>query len=305
VTTSLSFGALGTTASLHVTDASGLAASREVLVAELDAIDRACSRFRDDSELASLNVAGGRPFPAGDLLLEAAEVALRAARITGGAVDPTVGRALRAIGYDRDFAEIARSAKPAKVRVAAVEGWESVRIDRERRTIQVPEGVDLDLGATAKALAADRAADRAHEVAGCGVLVNLGGDVAIAGAPPPGGWRVLVTDDHASGARAEGETVCLFGGGLATSSTSVRRWATEHGHSHHVVDPTTGQSAAETWRTVSVAAGSCVDANIATTAAIVRGEAAVSWLDGLGLPGRFVRPSGSIVRIGAWPDPPV
>ena len=305
MTTSLSFGALGTTAGLHVTDASGLAAAKEILVAELDAIDRACSRFRDDSELALLNTAGGRPFPAGDLLLEAVEVALRAARITGGAVDPTVGRALRAIGYDRDFAEIAGSAAPVNVRVEAVEGWGAVRLDRERRTIQIPDGVELDLGATAKALAADRVAALAHRVAGCGVLVNLGGDVAIAGPPPRVGWRVLVTDDHASGAEAEGETVCLFGGGLATSSTLVRRWATEQGRSHHVVDPATGLSAAEIWRTVSVAAGSCVDANIATTAAIVRGEPALAWLDGLGLPGRFVRPSGSVVRVGAWPDPPV
>jgi thiamine biosynthesis lipoprotein len=305
VTTSLSFGALGTTAGLHVTDASGLAAAEEILVAELDAIDRACSRFRDDSELALLNAAGGRPFPAGDLLLEAVEAALRAARITDGAVDPTVGRALRAIGYDRDFGEIKGAAGTARVHIEEVAGWRSVRLDRERRTIQIPDGVELDLGATAKALAADRAAALAHSGAGCGVLVNLGGDVAIAGPPPPGGWKVLVTDDHANGRAGMGQTVYVSGGGLATSSTTVRRWATERGDFHHVVDPTTGLPAAETWRTVSVAAGSCVDANIATTAAIVRGEAAVAWIDGLGLPGRFVRPSGSVVRIGSWPDPPV
>jgi FAD:protein FMN transferase len=191
------------------------------------------------------------------------------------------------------------------VHVEGVAGLRSVRLDRIRRTIQIPDGVELDLGATAKALAADRAAALAHSVAGCGVLVNLGGDVAIAGPPPPGGWKVLVTDDHANGRAGTGQTVYVAGGGLATSSTTVRRWATERGDFHHVVDPTTGLPAAETWRTVSVAAGSCVDANIATTAAIVRGEAAVAWIDGLGLPGRFVRPSGSVVRVGAWPGPPV
>jgi thiamine biosynthesis lipoprotein len=304
VATSVSFPALGTTAGLHVTDPSKLAPARDVLVAELDAIDDACSRFRDDSELARLNAAGGHPFPASDLLLEAVEVALRAARLSDGAVDPTVGRALRAIGYDRDFAEIAASKTPARLRVESVAGWRVVRLDRERRTIQLPEGVELDLGATAKALAADRAVALAQGVTGCGVLVNLGGDVAIAGDPPDGGWRVFVTDDHGSGPEAEGETVCLTGGGLATSSTAVRRWPTTGGAAHHVVDPATGLAAPETWRTVSVAAGSCVDANVATTASIVRGEPAIAWLDGLGLPSRLVRPAGAVVRVGAWPEPP-
>jgi thiamine biosynthesis lipoprotein len=304
VATSVSFPALGTTAGLHVTDPSKLAPARDVLVAELDAIDDACSRFRDDSELARLNAAGGHPFPASDLLLEAVEVALRAARLSDGAVDPTVGRALRAIGYDRDFAEIAASKTPARLRVESVAGWRVVRLDRERRTIQLPEGVELDLGATAKALAADRAAALAQGVTGCGVLVNLGGDVAIAGDPPDGGWRVFVTDDHGSGPEAEGETVCLTGGGLATSSTAVRRWPTTGGAAHHVVDPATGLAAPETWRTVSVAAGSCVDANVATTASIVRGEPAIAWLDGLGLPSRLVRSAGTVVRVGAWPEPP-
>jgi thiamine biosynthesis lipoprotein len=300
----LSWHALGTTAGVHVTDSAKLALAGDALAEELDAIDRACSRFRNDSELARLNAAGGDPFPASNLLFEAVAVARRAARVSGGAVDPTVGRALRAIGYDRDFAEIAASKTPVRLRVESVAGWRVVRLDRERRTIRVPDGVELDLGATAKALAADRAAARAHAAAGCGVLVNLGGDVAIAGAPPDGGWTVLVTDDHSNGPEAKGETVRLFDGGLATSSTSVRRWATTGGASHHIVDPTTGLSARETWRTVSVAAGSCVDANVATTTAIVRGEPAPGWLEALGLPGRLVRPAGAVVRVGAWPEPP-
>jgi thiamine biosynthesis lipoprotein len=304
VATSLSWRALGTTAGVHVTDPSRLALAGEVLAAELHAIDSACSRFRADSELARLNAARGDAFSASDLLLEAVSVALRAARVSGGAVDPTVGRALRAIGYDRDFDEIAATRTTARLRVESVAGWRVVRLDRERRTIRVPDGVELDLGATAKALAADRAAARAHAAAGCGVLVNLGGDVAMAGEPPEGGWTVLVTDDHSSGPDADGETVRLFDGGLATSSTSVRRWATSGGASHHIVDPTTGLSARETWRTVSVAAGSCVDANVATTTSIVRGEPATGWLEALGLPGRLVRPAGAVVRVGAWPEAP-
>ena len=301
---SASLRALGTTARVYVTDASKLPSARNVLVGELEAIDESCSRFRDDSELARLNAAGGRPLSVSDIFIEAVEEGLRAARVTAGAVDPTVGGALRAIGYDRDFAEIAASRTPPRLRVASVAGWRSVRVDREHRTVQVPAGVELDLGATAKALAADRAAARAHEVTGCGVLVNLGGDVAIGGRPPVGGWRVLVTDDHESGPEAEGQTIVVFGGGLATSSTTVRSWATDRGPAHHVVDPATALPAKRAWRTVSVAAGSCVDANIATTAAIVKGDDAVGWLGETELPGRLVRVDGAVVRVGAWPEPP-
>jgi thiamine biosynthesis lipoprotein len=161
--------------------------------------------------------------------------------------------------------------------------------------------VSLDLGATAKALAADRAATRAAAVAGCGVLVSLGGDLAIAGPPPARGWEVRVTDSHASGPDADGQTVLLRGGGLATSSATVRRWQRGGQDLHHVIDPHTGRPANVVWRTVSVAASSCVDANIASTAAMIRGETAPAWLESLGLSARLVLPEGSVVRGGGWP----
>ena len=71
---------------------------------------------------------------------------------------------------------------------------------------------------------------------------------------------------------------------------------------HHVVDPMTGRPAAEVWRTVSVTAARCVDANTATTAAIVLGERAVGWLRALGLPARLVCADGRIIRLCGWPD---
>jgi thiamine biosynthesis lipoprotein len=112
---------------------------------------------------------------------------------------------------------------------------------------------------------------------------------------------VRVTDDHASGPEADGQTVLVQSGGLATSSTTVRRWARGGQELHHVLDPRTGRPAEEVWRTVSVAAASCVDANIASTAAIIRGERAPAWLESLGLPARLVLPEGSVVRVGGWP----
>jgi thiamine biosynthesis lipoprotein len=135
------------------------------------------------------------------------------------------------------------------------------------------------------------------------VLVSLGGDIATAGEPPRGGWAVRVADWHAAGHDASSQTVRVHGGALATSSTTVRRWTRGGEQLHHVLDPATGRPAPVVWRTVSVAAATCVDANTAATAAIVRGERSPAWLESLRLPARLVRPDGSAVRVGGWPDP--
>jgi thiamine biosynthesis lipoprotein len=180
-------------------------------------------------------------------------------------------------------------------------GWQRIRIDRREGTVRVPAGVEIDLGATAKALAADRCARLVHTATGSSTLVSLGGDIAVAGAAPAGGWPILVTDDHRSDATAEGQTIAIAAGGLATSSTTVRRWRAGGKELHHIVDPRSGAPAGEVWRTVSVAARSCVDANTASTSAIVRGEGAIAWLERAGLPARLVRPDGTTVRTGGWP----
>jgi thiamine biosynthesis lipoprotein len=140
-----------------------------------------------------------------------------------------------------------------------------------------------------------------HEAIGGGVLVSLGGDLAIAGDPPSGGWLVQVADDHAAAVSSGKQNIRVMGGGLATSGTTVRRWTTADAPRHHIVDPATGDSAVEVWRTVSVAAGSCVDANAASTAAIIQGEAAPRWLRDLGLPSRLVALDGDVVHVGRWP----
>jgi thiamine biosynthesis lipoprotein len=289
--------ALGTSATVLVTEPEALPAARLEVEAELDAIDIACSRFRDDSELARLNAGAGRPVKASRLLLQAVRVALRAAVVTDGAVDPTIGEALMLAGYDRDFAALEPSRGP--LRAARVPGWRKVAVDAHRRLIAVPRGVQLDLGATAKALAADRAAAAAHQATGAGVLVSLGGDIAVAG-PPPGddGWLVHVAEDHRAGPGDPGQAVSIRSGGLASSSTTVRRWGAG---AHHIIDPTTGLPVEAWWRTVCVAAASCVDANIASTAAIVRGEPALAWLRELRLPARLVHRDGHVKTVGGWP----
>jgi thiamine biosynthesis lipoprotein len=247
-----------------------------------------------------LNAAGGRWVHVGPALLEALTVALRAAALTDGAVDPTIGEALVLAGYDRDFAG-GLTERGGTVTVRRAPGWRAVDLDAGRRRVRLPAGVRLDLGASAKALAADRAAAAALAAgAGAtpGALVNLGGDIALAGEPPPGGWRVKVTDDHRAGPEADGPVVRLSTGGLATSSTTVRRWGRD---AHHIIDPVTGAPARSPWRTVSVAAATCVDANTAATAAIVRGHDAPAWLAERALPARLVAHDGSVRTVAGWP----
>jgi thiamine biosynthesis lipoprotein ApbE len=314
--------ALGTQVWLLVTDPGQLAEARRRLEADLDAVDRACSRFRPDSELMQLTADGPGPDGPGPdgpgpdgpapvstvevspLLAEAIAVALRAAATTDGDVDPTVAGAMSDLGYDRDFSLLPAVGPPVRLTVRAVPGWRQVGLDEQARLLTLPRGVHLDLGATAKAWAADRAASRLAGALGCGVLVGLGGDISVAGPPPPGGWRIRVQDvtgrpeDPPEGPAA---VVAIREGGLATSSTTARRWRRGGDVLHHILDPRTGLPASVHWRTVSVAAASCVDANTASTAAIIRGAEALDWLSNLGLPARLVDTAGSVRTVGGWP----
>jgi FAD:protein FMN transferase len=276
-----------------VSERAGLAAALAHVKRTVAAFDLACSSFRDDSELALLNASPGEEVVVSSLLFRAVKEALRAARVTGGAVDPTVGLALIAHGINPPSSD-----RP--VSIAPVRGHATVRLDESRNGITIQSGVQLDLGATAKALAADTAAQAAAAAAGCGVLVGLCGDIAVAGTAPAGGWQVRVTDDHRRG-EDPGQTVTVSAGGLATSSVTVRR-STAHSHDvHHLLDPATGRPATGPWRTVSATAGACLDANIASTAAIVLGVAAPEWLERHSVPARIVAHDGSVLYTAGWP----
>jgi thiamine biosynthesis lipoprotein len=298
-----SFPALGTTAEVTTLDPLALSEAIDLLERELDTIDRACSRFRADSEIVRLAAAGGEWMSASRLLRRALAVAVAAAESTQGAVDPTVGSAMRGLGWDADFRVVVSRREPARIELVPAGDWERIDIDDARGLVRVPAGMEIDLGATAKALAADGAAAAVFRKTGSSVLVNLGGDIAVAGPAPAGGWPILVTDDHRAPSLVDGQVVAIAAGGLATSSTTVRRWRTTEGDAHHVVDPRTGRSAAEVWRTVSVVGATCVDANTASTAAIVLGEDAPRWLREKGMSARLVRPDGGITYTCAWPAP--
>jgi thiamine biosynthesis lipoprotein ApbE len=301
---SSTWSAIGTTIRLVVTDPTKLESARAILVDDLAALDAACSRFRADSELIRLEASVGQPTLVSPLLAGAISAALRGARLTDGDLDPTLGRAMESLGYDTDFGSVPARGGALRVTVRHVPRWRQIELEETAGLLTVPAGVRLDLGATAKAWAADRSADRIAQVLGCGVLVSLGGDIAVAGPGPADGWPIRVQDitgDPVTPTEGPTAVVAIRAGGLATSSTSARRWQRGGDLMHHILDPRTGRPADSDWRTVSVIAGSALDANIASTAAIIRGERAPGWLAQLGLPARLVTVDGSVTTVAGWP----
>jgi thiamine biosynthesis lipoprotein len=256
----ISFQAIGTTAQLTLVDDRHAAEAEALMRTRLEDIDRAASRFRPDSEIALVEAMGG-PRRVSALLSGAVHTALAAARETNGAVDPTT-------------------------RPGTAGRWKDVELDPHRRILGIPAGVEIDVGATGKALMADRIARDVRRLTGSSVFVNLGGDIACVGE-----WDVGVADDHK--ASQADQVIHVRGGGVATSSTVVRPG--------HIVDPATGEPVESPWRTVTVAARSCVAANTASTAAIVLGEHAPRWLAERALHARLVRRDGSVIRVGGWP----
>jgi thiamine biosynthesis lipoprotein len=300
------------TARIVVTRPAALGEAQQRARDYLDAVERACSRFRPDSELmlAQLAATGGlattNGIPVSPLLAELIAAALDAARRTDGAVDPTVGGPLHDLGYDRDIAELPQpgdSAPLPKVIAHPHADWRAIRLDGN--TLTLPAGTRLDLGATAKAYAADQCAALIADEFDTGLLVSLGGDIATAGPAPTGGWRVLVQDRDGDPA----QTVHLpAGAALATSSTVSRRWlhrstGMDQGIAmHHIIDPRTGTPASTRWRSASVAAATCLQANAASTAALVHGDRAPAWLRRTGLPARLVGADGRVQKYGGWPE---
>jgi FAD:protein FMN transferase len=296
--------ALGTLLRVVVTQPELLGAAGKAVDRVVRKIDECCSRFRPDSELSAVNATAGHEVMVSPLMARALSAAVRGARRSGGAVDPTVGAAVKAAGYSVDFAAMSPDLEPFSVRVAPVPGWQRIRFSAATRLLTLPAGVELDLGSTAKALAADMAAAEALDAMGeGGVLVNLGGDIAVAGDAPVEGWHIQFADDSHAPIAPDRETICIRSGGVATSSTTVRRWTRGGVEMHHIIDPRSGAPAAGPWRTVTVFAGDCLDANIAATAAIVLGYDALGWLDAVGLPARLVDSGGSVRRTAGWPRP--
>lgn len=290
------FGAMGTSVSLLLpADRGKEASSVRDLVTEWEAT---CTRFDPQSELSQLNAAGGRPRLVSDFLFEVLWTARWAAEATDGLFDPTLLRPLEAIGYDRDFAMLA-DGPPARRPggpLPPTGGWRGLELDRAHRTVRLPAGVGLDLGGLAKGMAVDAAI--AHlATRGVGVAaVDAGGDLAVLGQPPGrNGWAIAI--EAPDGVR----TVSLPSGALATSSIAHRRWRQAGAERHHLIDPRTGLPSTVTLWSVSVAAATCAQAEVAAKAAFLLGpDAGSRFLDGHGLAGLFLLPDGSERHAGPW-----
>jgi thiamine biosynthesis lipoprotein len=276
-----SFPLWGGTATLLVAEPDRLGVARRAVDRVIADVDAACGADRSDSDLVLVHAAGGKPVQVGVTFHAILWTAVYAADVTEGLVDPTAGSC-----GDGD--------------------WRSIGIDEPVGTVTLPAGMTLDFGAVGEAFAADRAAELAAAEAECGVLVALGGDITVAGPVPEQGWPVRVADDHRTGPRGDlppGQDIVLrLPGGLATSSLAVRTRTLPGGKIiTHIVDPRSGLPVRGPWRTVSVAAGTCVDANTASTAAIVRGHDAADWLASRALPARLVHTDGWTTTVADWP----
>ena len=299
---SLTSRALGTYVFLATRREADLDRARRLTDRVLGDVDLACSRFRPDSDLSRANAAAGHWVDVDPVLVAAVTAACAAAGQTGGLVNPLLGRTLAQLGYDRDFGELAEVSDsdlvtgPPDVPPPGPDRWREIGLDPDG-AIRVPAGTALDLGATGKAWAADVLATAfAAELAGA-ALVSLGGDLAIS-APDGEPWPVAISTHP--GAPAD-TTVGLDSGGLATSSTRVRRWARRGARHHHLLDPRTGLPAPEVWRTVTATGPTCTAANTATTAAVVLGHDAPAWLAVRRVTARLVAADGRVVTTAGWP----
>ena len=241
--------------------------------------DRVFSRFRPHSELALVNASRSPVVAVSPLFARALRAALDAARGTGGLVDPTLGAALEAAGYDRDFAAVRPDARPAGPPTPG--RWRRVRLAGQ--VLVRPPHMRLDLNGVVKALAVD---DALALLSGDG-YVSAGGDVAVRGGAVvalPGGGSVRIDD-----------------GGVATSGTTHRRWLRGGAVQHHLVDPRTGRPAASRWSEVTVIGATCLEADVAAKAAFLLSDDGPDWLDERGLAGRFLT-CDVVVTNRVWRD---
>jgi thiamine biosynthesis lipoprotein len=294
----MNFRIWGLSGSLHTEREEQMAYAEERLRFWIDAVDGACNRFDPTSEISTLNAAGAGTFPISDTLELALDGALRAARVTNGLCDPTVLPALLALGYDCDYDELQlREVTTARAPIKPL-GLGAVALDRTQHTVTLPPKCQLDLGASAKAMVADLVANDVGEHGG--VVVEIGGDVAVRGRNGPEPWAIgisehLVTSGHEP-------KVFLEHGGIATSSTTTRTWRIGNRTANHIVDPRTGSYACGIYAVATVSAESCLTANAFATAALLWGEEAGYHIGQAGWSARLVRHDGVVERIGGWPQ---
>jgi FAD:protein FMN transferase len=236
------------------------------------------SRFRLQSELNRVNADPAPVVIVSRLFASVLRDAIEAAAATDGLVDPTLGSAIVAAGYDCDFASLP-AGDPRPLGPPVPGQWRSLRLSG--RLLARPPGTALDLNGVVKSLAVDASLEL---LVGDG-FVAAGGDVAARGAVTVG--------------LPCGGSLRLRSGGLATSGSTVRRWHRGGRVQHHLIDPRSGRPSTSRWDEVTVAAGSCLAADVAAKAAFLLGDDGPGWLDDRRLPGRFLE-NGEFFANGRW-----
>ena len=246
--------------------------------ARIDELESRWSRFRTDSEVSTLNRGAGRPVTVSSDTIALVHHALAAWRLTQGHFDPTVGAALVAHGYDRDFAEVVARGRTAPEHTEPAPGPSGIALDRAAHTVMLPAGVTFDPGGIGKGLGADLVAAELLAAGAAGALVNLGGDVRAMGTPPGrAGWVISLPDPLRAG--RELARIALPEGGIATTSQLRRRWSTPHGTAHHLIDPATGRPAETDVVAATVVAAEAWRAEALTKLAFLAGPGAMSNRD--------------------------
>jgi thiamine biosynthesis lipoprotein len=218
---------------------------------------------------------------------------------TDGAFDPTIRDALERAGYDVTFDHVARDAPEPVTTPEPAPGIARVGFDADRRALRVPSDVRVDLGGLGKGLAADCLATGLVDRGARSALCSLGGDMRAAGTAPNGGWRIPV--EHPLDDKRVAFEYELHEGAIVTSTTRLRTWTRAGVRHHHLIDPRTGRPAASCWRTVTVAAASCLHANVASTAAVILSHDAPAWLEQRALDARLVATDGRMLSTCRWP----
>lgn len=213
----------------------------DLAIRRVDQLEARWSRFIESSEVSRCNATRGIPVDVSSDTRSLVRHAIHGWRETNGAYDPTVLDALIANGYDRSYelidnaqgSEGLSEPKPAP-------GCDGITVEDEFGTVTLPIGTGFDPGGIGKGLAADMIVDELMSAGASGVMVNLGGDLRVAGdAPTADGWVVEISEPSVSEDRIG--LAAMVDGGLATSTTRRRVWSVDGVPQHHVIEPRIGR----------------------------------------------------------------
>jgi len=259
---------------MEIDDRETAAALLESVAAETWRIEAKFSRYRQDNIVHTINTSHGNPVDVDEetaLLLGFAD---QCYQLSEGLFDITAG-VLRKVW---DFRPGARLPAPGKVDACLQQvGWD--KVTWQPPCITLPPGMEIDLGGIGKEYAVDKAAQLLSQQTDASFIVNFGGDLYV-NKPRRNGqpWRIGIDDPEATGQKAVGQLE-VSQGGIATSG-DARRFILHRGKRYgHILNPRTGWPVEDGPHSVTVAAGTCMEAGMLATFAMLQGANAAEFLE--------------------------